>query len=45
MICDLQVKIEVSRINIFQETKKSQIVIISQAQIYTKIPQTAPNFT
>ena len=45
MICDSQVKFKVSRSNIFQETKKSQIAIISQARIYTKIPQTAVNFT
>ena len=35
---------EVSPTNIFQESKKSRIVIISQARIYTKISQTALNF-
>ena len=38
-ICDSRVKFKVSQTNIFQETKTSQTVIISQAQIYTKIPQ------
>ena len=32
------------QINILQETKKSQIVIISWAWIYTKIPQTKISF-
>ena len=41
MICDLRVKFKFSPTNIFQETKKSRIVIISQDRIYTKIPQTA----
>ena len=41
---DSQVRFKVSRTNIFQETKKSQIIIIWQVQIYTKIPQTALNF-
>ena len=45
MIRDSRVKFKVSRTNIFQETKKSRIVIISRAPIYTKIPQTALNFT
>ena len=31
--------------NISQAIKKSRIVIISQARIYTKIPQAALNFT
>ena len=43
MICDSRVKFKVSWKNIFQETKKSWIVIISWAWINTKIPQTAPN--
>ena len=34
-------KFKFSWTNIFQETKKSPIVIVSQAQIYAKIPQTA----
>ena len=41
---DSQVRFKVSKTNIFQETKKSQIIIIWQVQIYTKIPQTALNF-
>ena len=44
MIRDSQVKFKVSQTNIFQENKKLQIIIISQAQIYTKIPQAAQNF-
>ena len=44
MIRDSRVKFKVSRTNIFQESKKSRIIIIPQAQIYTKIPQTALNF-
>ena len=43
MIRDSRVKFKVSRANIFQETKKSEIVIISR--IYTKIPHAALNFT
>ena len=43
--CDLQIKFKVSQMNIFQETKKWWIIIISWSQIYRKIPQTAPNFT
>ena len=42
---DLRVKFKASQTNIFQETKKSQILIISRARIYTKIPQTTLNFT
>ena len=45
MIHDSWVKSKVSRANIFQETKKLQMVIISLARIYTKIPQAAQNFT
>ena len=41
---DSQVRFKVSKTNIFQETKKSEIIIIWQVQIYTKIPQTALNF-
>ena len=44
-IHDLGAKFKVSRRNIFQETKKLQTVIISRAQIYTKLPQIALNFT
>ena len=44
MVRDSGVKSKVSRMSIFQETKKLRIVIVSQAQIYTKIPQTALNF-
>ena len=44
MIRDSRVKFKVSQTNIFQETKKSRIVTISQARINTKIPQTALNF-
>ena len=39
-----QSNFKVSQMNIFQETKKSQIVVISQAGIYTKIVLTALNF-
>ena len=45
MIHDSRVKFRVSQVNIFQETKKSQIIIISQARIYTENPQTAQHFT
>ena len=45
MIHDSRVKFKVSQTSIVQQTKKSQIVIISRARIYTKIPQTALNFT
>ena len=38
MIHDSQIKFKVSKINISQETKKSQILIISWARVYTKIP-------
>ena len=44
VICDSRVKFKVSQTNIFQETKKSQIVIISRAQICTKNPQTTLKF-
>ena len=37
MIRDSRVKFKVSQTNIFQETKKSRIIIISQAQIYKKL--------
>ena len=42
--CGSLVKFKVSPTNIFHEAKKSQIVIISRAQIDTEIPQTALNF-
>ena len=35
---------KVPQMNIFQETEKSRIVVISQAGIYTKIVLTALNF-
>ena len=44
MIRDSRVTFKVSQTNIFQETKKSQIVIISRARVHTKIPQTELNF-
>ena len=45
MIHDSCVKFKFSQTTVFQESKKSPIVIVSRAQIYTKIPQTALNFT
>ena len=40
VICDSLVKFKVSQSNIFQETKTSQTVIISRAQIYPKFLST-----
>ena len=42
--CGSIVKFKVSTTNVFHEAKKSQIVIISPAQIDAEIPQTALNF-
>ena len=45
MIHNSRVKSKVSRTNIFQETNKTWLLIISWALIYTEIPQTTLNFT
>ena len=44
VICDSRITFKVSWTNVFQESTKPWIVIISQAQIYRKISQTTLNF-
>ena len=40
MICDTRVEFKVSQ-TFFKKQKKSWILIISSARVYTKVPQTA----